>query len=191
MAIDHTECPDQSVEVAGWLFYDGECPMCYDSARRMERILARRQFQLCTLQSPDAPQRLGLSGRALLREMRLLLADGRNLGDADAVAEIARRIWWAWPLWLFSRMPGARPLLHAVYRVIAANRHCFGGACKIPRRHAWRDWLPLLLLPATAIALRDAFVVTAAPAFWLFHPPFVHRVILPMLHAIGAIGNTP
>jgi alginate O-acetyltransferase complex protein AlgI len=30
-------------------------------------------------------------------------------------------------------------------------------------------------------------VVTAVPAFWLFHPPFVHNVILPMLHAIGAI----
>jgi alginate O-acetyltransferase complex protein AlgI len=29
-------------------------------------------------------------------------------------------------------------------------------------------------------------VVTALPAFWLFHPPFVHQVILPMLQAIGA-----
>ena len=26
----------------------------------------------------------------------------------------------------------------------------------------------------------------AAPAFWLFHPPFVHNVILPMLRAFGA-----
>jgi len=25
----------------------------------------------------------------------------------------------------------------------------------------------------------------AAPAFWLFHPPFVHNVVLPMLHAFG------
>jgi len=25
-----------------------------------------------------------------------------------------------------------------------------------------------------------------APVFWLFHPPFVTNVILPMLHAIGA-----
>jgi hypothetical protein len=29
-------------------------------------------------------------------------------------------------------------------------------------------------------------LVTAGPAFWLFHPPFVHNVILPMLAAIGA-----
>jgi len=67
--------------------------------------------------------------------MRLSLADGRNLGGADAVVEIARRIWWAWPLWLFSRIPGARPFLQAVYRVIAANRHCRAGVCRIPRRH--------------------------------------------------------
>jgi hypothetical protein len=31
------------------------------------------------------------------------------------------------------------------------------------------------------------FVVTAAPAFWLFHPPFVLRVILPFMHAIHAL----
>lgn len=31
------------------------------------------------------------------------------------------------------------------------------------------------------------FVVTAAPAFWLFHPPFVLRVILPFMRAIRAL----
>lgn len=30
-------------------------------------------------------------------------------------------------------------------------------------------------------------VLTAAPAFWLFHPPFVIRVALPLMHAIRAI----
>lgn len=30
-------------------------------------------------------------------------------------------------------------------------------------------------------------IVTAAPAFWLFHPPFVQRVILPFMHAIHAL----
>ncbi len=37
----------------------------------------------------------------------------------------------------------------------------------------WRGWLFML-------------VVTATPAFWLFHPPFIHNVVLPMLRAIGA-----
>jgi predicted DCC family thiol-disulfide oxidoreductase YuxK len=30
-------------------------------------------------------------------------------------------------------------------------------------------------------------IVVAAPAFWLFHPPFIRRVILPFMQAIGAI----
>jgi len=29
-------------------------------------------------------------------------------------------------------------------------------------------------------------IVTAGPAFWLFHPAFIHNVILPMLRALGA-----
>jgi predicted DCC family thiol-disulfide oxidoreductase YuxK len=30
-------------------------------------------------------------------------------------------------------------------------------------------------------------LIVAGPAFWLFHPPFVHRVIVPFMHAIGAL----
>jgi alginate O-acetyltransferase complex protein AlgI len=30
-------------------------------------------------------------------------------------------------------------------------------------------------------------IVVAGPAFWLFHPPFVSRVIVPFLQAIGAL----
>jgi alginate O-acetyltransferase complex protein AlgI len=30
-------------------------------------------------------------------------------------------------------------------------------------------------------------IVVAAPAFWLFHPPFVTRVILPFMQTIGAL----
>jgi predicted DCC family thiol-disulfide oxidoreductase YuxK len=126
----NTDMTDPSAEVAGWLFYDGDCPLCCESARRFGRILARRRFGLRPLQSPGTAERLGLEDRDLLREMRLLLADGRSFGGADAVVEIARHIWWAWPLWLISRVPGARPILRAAYRRMAANRHCVGGVCK-------------------------------------------------------------
>lgn len=37
----------------------------------------------------------------------------------------------------------------------------------------WRGWCFVVL-------------ISGAPAFWLFHPTFIHNVILPMLHALGA-----
>jgi predicted DCC family thiol-disulfide oxidoreductase YuxK len=44
---------------------------------------------------------------------------------------------------------------------------------KLGLHHGTRGWLFM-------------FVVTAAPAYWLFHPPFIRNVILPMLQAFGA-----
>jgi predicted DCC family thiol-disulfide oxidoreductase YuxK len=186
----NTEITDNNVGTAGWLFYDGECRVCCESARRFGRILARRRFELRPLQSPGVAQRLGLGDRDLLRETRLLLADGRNLGGAEAVVEIARHIWWAWPLWLASRLPGARPVLHAIYRVIAANRRCFGGVCKIPRRRAWLNRLPLLLLPAAVVAVRNAlprwvfmwlmaFAIYAGCKWLTYRDPLVQGLTVP------------
>ena len=36
-----------------------------------------------------------------------------------------------------------------------------------------------------------AILVAAGPAFFLFHPPFIQHVILPMLNFIGSIGKVP
>ena len=53
------------------------------------------------------------------------------------------------------------------------------------------------LLQGAGILLERAFprirgriftiLITAVPAFWLFHPPFVYHVILPFMKAIGAL----
>ena len=44
-----------------------------------------------------------------------------------------------------------------------------------------------LWLQKGALAWIFMVVITAGPAFWLFHPPFVSRVILPFMRAIHAL----
>ncbi len=133
---------------AGWVFYDSECDFCIGWMRRMERALIRRGFVLAPLQArerrrpagevlpkTETRQRdAGAPGKIpapVFTEMILELPDGRELGGADAVIFLAQHVWWLWPLWLFSQVPGAMPIFRTVYRRIAAKRHCAAGACSL------------------------------------------------------------
>lgn len=118
--------------IAATIYYDGDCRLCAGTARRLERPLRRRHLALMPLQTTGAAAILGVGEEQLLDEVRLRLDDGSVLGGANAVVEIARRIWWAWPLWAMSKLPGVMPRLHPLYRWVARNRYCLSGAC---RRH--------------------------------------------------------
>ena len=120
----NTEITDNNAEnPVGWVFYDGECAFCLGWVRRMERTMVRRGFKFATLQS----RRQRSQDYA---EMILELPDGNELGGADAAMEIARHIWWLWPVWFVSRIPGAMPVFRAGYQRIAQHRHCLGGRCE-------------------------------------------------------------
>jgi predicted DCC family thiol-disulfide oxidoreductase YuxK len=118
----NTEITDINAKT-GLVFFDGECALCRGWARRFERVLERAGFALATLQSRQAG--------AEVTGMVVLTPDGQCFGGADGVVQIARRLWWAWPLFALAQIPGAMALLHAAYRRLAANRHCLGGACKM------------------------------------------------------------
>jgi predicted DCC family thiol-disulfide oxidoreductase YuxK len=144
--------------VVGSIYYDGECAICTKAAHRFGPLLARRRMDLVPLQSADACEMLGIREEERLAEMRLRIADGAVFGGAAAVAEIARRIWWAWPLWALSRLPLAMRLMRAAYGWIARHRSCASGACRIeaPRRRSAADVLPLVVLPALALVFRSS-----------------------------------
>lgn len=109
----------------GWLLFDADCSFCAGIVLRLGRSIRRRGFALTPLQAPWVKARMGIeTDEELLREMRLLTADGEIIAGAAAAAHIARRIWWGWPLWAVSRLPGTMPLLDSLYRAIAARRHC-------------------------------------------------------------------
>jgi len=112
----------------GWVFFDADCAFCSAWARRLHAMLASRGFGLAPLQSPRVRALLSLPDGELLREMRLLTADGSVLGGADALIHLARNIWWARPVYALAQIPRVRALLAAAYRWLAERRHCLGEA---------------------------------------------------------------
>jgi predicted DCC family thiol-disulfide oxidoreductase YuxK len=114
------------------VFYDADCGFCVAAVTRVQHVLARRRFTLVPLQAADAQRRLGVDERHLLDELRLRMEDGRVFGGAEAVMQIARRIWWAWPLWALSRFPGAMRPMDAAYKWFARRRGCVSRSCARP-----------------------------------------------------------
>lgn len=118
--------------INGYVFYDAKCPLCRKWVGRLHSPLVRRGFHPVPLQALWARGRLGLPEDAPLVEMKILLRDGQIRGGADALVEIARAIWWLWPLFIFAQIPGAKVLLRKTYLRLAANRPCDDGGCKVP-----------------------------------------------------------
>lgn len=146
----------------GWVLYDADCRWCVAGARRFRHLLALRRLELLPLQTPWVKARLGLPDEQLLEEMRLLRPDGKHVGGADAVLEIGRYFWWAWPLRQIGRIPVVTRILRACYRWIARNRNCASGSCAVKKQSRIVDFLPLAVLPILALTAK----VYAAP--WIF-----------------------
>src|SRR5206468_12632671 len=93
--------------------------------------------------------------RRTLEEMRLLTADGRAIGGADAVVFLARQIWWAWPFAALAQSPAMHKLLDRGYRWIAAHRNCDHITCNLPPRRRCPGWIALIVLPLLALLARN------------------------------------
>ncbi|HXE91651.1 MAG TPA: DUF393 domain-containing protein [Terriglobales bacterium] len=113
--------------VAGWVAYDGDCGVCQRLVRVVAPYLRRQGFVFETLQAPWMAARLhisyGVAPEDLLKEMRVLTADGRALAGAEAIIFLTRYVWWLWPLWALVQAPGMKPLLRIGYRWLARHRH--------------------------------------------------------------------
>jgi len=146
----------------GWVLYDSGCSLCTSAIRRLEGALRPRGFGVAPLQSPWVCERLGTPAGEQPEEMKVVTADGRILGGADAIIHLARYIWWAWPLFALSQIPGMKGPAAQAYRWVAANRHCLSGTCRrapVASRlqvvlTQFSRWAPLVGLPLLVIACR-------------------------------------
>ncbi len=109
------------------ILYDGQCPLCRASVRRLRALDWRGRLDFADARDPAVladhpdvdPQ------RALVR-MHLAPPDrGEVLDGFRAFRWIAGRIPLLWPLWPFLWLPGATPLGNRLYDLVAANRFAF------------------------------------------------------------------
>jgi predicted DCC family thiol-disulfide oxidoreductase YuxK len=120
--------------MAGLIYFDGQCQFCVALRERWGVIFERRGFVWTPLQTPGTSDRLGITEAQLQAEMWLQLADGRKLGGIDTWSALMRRVWWLWPVGAVLALPGFNAIGRALYRWIAKHRHCIRGRCGIPMK---------------------------------------------------------
>lgn len=113
----------------GWILYDDSCGFCQRWVPFWENALRRRGFAIAPLQADWVRNKLHLDESDLLRDLRLLQADGSQICGADVYRCATRRIWWAWPVYLFSVTPGLRQVFDWGYRTFSVNRFRVSSAC--------------------------------------------------------------
>jgi len=116
----------------GWVLYDDSCGFCRRWVPFWAKTLRKRGFDIAPLQSDWVTRSLKVPDVDLLLDLRLLLADGRQVRGADVYRHVMRRIWWAYPLYALSVAPLLRLVFDRAYRTFADNRHRVSRACGLP-----------------------------------------------------------
>lgn len=123
--------PAHQAPAAGWILYDASCGLCRRWVPFWENTLRRRGFGIAPIQEDWVREKLGLPEEKLLDDLRLLLADGTHLAGAEVYRYAMRRIWWTWPLYVFSVLPLGRRVFDWGYRTFARNRYRVSAACRL------------------------------------------------------------
>ena len=120
---------------AGWVLYDGDCGVCSRWVTSWGPTLLRHCLAIAPLQSAWVQERTGLPPADLLSDIRLLQPTGQLLAGPDVYRYMMRRIWWTYPVYLLSKVPGLSQLFDWAYRTFARHRMRISASCDLPRAH--------------------------------------------------------
>ena len=116
----------------GWILYDDSCGFCRRWVPFWETMLRRHGFEIAPLQADWVREKLQLREAELMQDVRLLLTTGEQIQGADTYRYAMKRIWWAYPIYLFSIAPAGRKIFDWGYRKFAANRYKVSNVCNLP-----------------------------------------------------------
>jgi predicted DCC family thiol-disulfide oxidoreductase YuxK len=115
----------------GWILYDDSCGFCRRWVPFWANTLRKRGFEIAPLQADWVKEKLRLNEDELLQDLRLWLTSGEQIRGADTYRYAMRKIWWTYPVYLFSIAPLGRNIFDRGYRKFATHRYLFSRACKL------------------------------------------------------------
>ncbi|HUA38913.1 MAG TPA: DCC1-like thiol-disulfide oxidoreductase family protein [Candidatus Sulfopaludibacter sp.] len=115
---------------AGWILYDDSCAFCRRWIPFWAETVRKRGFEIAPLQADWVKEKLQMSDDDRLQDLRLWLANGEQIQGADAYRYAMKRIWWAFPIFLFSQVPLGRDIFDWSCRKFAVHRYRISRACK-------------------------------------------------------------
>jgi predicted DCC family thiol-disulfide oxidoreductase YuxK len=118
---------------AGWVLFDGGCGICSRSAHFWAPTLRRLGLEIAPLQSDWVQERISLATDELTSDIRLLLPNGSLISGPEVYRYVMRRVWWAYPLYLLSEVPGLRQIFDWSYRAFARHRLRISSTCGLPQ----------------------------------------------------------
>jgi hypothetical protein len=114
---------------AGWVLYDADCGICTRLAQFWRPTLSRLGFETTPLQSQWVPHRTGLPLAELLTDVRLLETNGTLVSGPTVYRYLMRQLWWAYPFYLLSKVPGLSHAFDWGYRTFARRRARISASC--------------------------------------------------------------
>jgi predicted DCC family thiol-disulfide oxidoreductase YuxK len=115
----------------GWILYDGACGTCTRLALKAGPTLGKIGFHLVPLQSPWAQGVIAQTGDPLLDDIRLVHPTGGIVSGPEVYRYVMKNVWWAYPLYLLSLVPGLKSAFDRGYRAFARNRMRISNGCAI------------------------------------------------------------
>jgi predicted DCC family thiol-disulfide oxidoreductase YuxK len=106
-----------------WIFYDGICNFCKNSAIIFEKSLKKRNCKIKPLQNKTVMKILRIRDGDVLPEMKIIGNDRKVYGGARGIIFLCKKIWWAWPLWALAHLPLTMNIMDNIYKWVAKNRH--------------------------------------------------------------------
>lgn len=113
----------------GWLLYDASCGFCDRWLSLWRAMLSRSGIETAALQEPWVASHLHLSDKDLLRDVLILLKDGRVVRGAEAYRLAMSHLWWARPLYHISRLPILDQIFDSCYLIFNRNRFKISHTC--------------------------------------------------------------